>query len=114
MTQHEKNPFITYYIHQLIDKKMNLEEMEQEKIAQLADSLYTRFESMLGRTIVESLPEERREAFEKELKGMNLKKDAVDLEKMSLLFQNINLEAIDFQAIMKDALQQLSDEFMKT
>jgi hypothetical protein len=114
MTQHEKNPFITYYIHQLIDKKMSLKAMDQEKIAQLADSLYTRFESMLGRTIVESLPEEKREAFEKELKGMDLKKDAVDLEKMSLLFQNINLEAIDFQAILKDTLQELSDEFLKT
>lgn len=114
MTQYEKNPFITYYIHQLIDKKMNLDQMDPEKVEQLEESLYTRFESILGRTIVESLPEEKREAFEKAMKGINLDKSSMDLDKMALLFKDIDMGAIDFQGIMKDTLQEISDEFLKT
>ena len=36
MVKYEKNPFIAYYIRQLIDKKMNIAQVDPDKVDKLA------------------------------------------------------------------------------
>jgi hypothetical protein len=111
MTRIPENPFIKNFCHQLVARKMDVEKMGPEKLDQMVESLYVRFESLLGRNIVESLPEEEREAFKGRLAGISLDKEAQNLDRMAEMFGNMEAGGMDMQSLLEYTLQELSDEF---
>jgi len=114
MPSYQKNSYIENHISRLIAKKGKNEGLDEEQMRLLMDSLYTRFESMLGRNLVEFLPEKDREGVRKKLAGIALNKDGRSLESVSAILDRVNMDEIDFPGLLKITLQELSDEFLNS
>ena len=99
-----RNPFILNFCEALI-KKRGLELSEEKKEKEL-DRMYNLYESMLGRRMVEALPDDKKAQY------MAITKDPGQLsfEKIGEIFA----EGVpDPQAIMQETLKEFSDIYLK-
>jgi hypothetical protein len=112
MSSYRKNPFIENYLSQLVAKKKDVDSLDEEQINRLVEGLYTRFESMLGRNIVEYLPEEERKNVRKKLTDIRLEKDDQAMESVSAILDQVDMAGIDFPALLKETLQELTEEYL--
>ena len=106
MNTHDKprNPFIVNFCEALM-KKRGLELEEENKEREL-DKMYNLYESMLGRKMVEALPEEKRAQY------LSVTRDLGQLsfEKIEEIFAGgVN----DPHEIMKETLEEFSDIYLK-
>jgi hypothetical protein len=114
MHQYQQNPFIKEICEQLVSRKLGPEEMNPQKVEQLSATLYTRFESMLGRNIVEFLPKEKRDEIKQGIAHLDLRKEGDSLERIASVMSSAALSAEEFQELLKYTLQELTDEFMNS
>ncbi len=114
MNQYQQNPFIKKICEQLVSRKLGPEEINPQKVEQLSAALYTRFESMLGRNIVEFLPKEKRDEIKQGIAHLDLRKEGDSLERIASVMSSAALSAEEFQKLLKYTLQELTDEFMNS
>ena len=99
-----RNPFILNFCEALI-KKRGLELSEENKEKEL-DKMYNLYESMLGRRMVEALPEDKRAQYMAITRNL----DQLSFEKIGEIFAE---GGPDPQAIMKETLEEFSDIYLK-
>jgi len=99
-----RNPFILNFCEALI-KKRGLELSEEKKEEEL-DKMYNLYETMLGRRMVEALPED------KQAKYMAITRDldSLSFEKIGEIFAD---GVPDAEVIMKETLEEFSDIYLK-
>ncbi len=114
MKPYRHNPLIQTICEQLVARKVGSEEMAPEKMAQLSAALYARFESMLGRNIVEFLPKEQRDEIKQEIGRLDLDREGDSLERIASVMSSVALSAQELQRLLKYTLQELTDEFMNS
>ncbi len=103
-TEKPRNPFIVNFCEALI-KKRGLE-LSEEKTEKELDKLYQLYETMLGRRMVEALPEDKKAQY------MALTRDLGQLsfEKIEEIFAG---GVTDPHEIMKETLEEFSDIYLK-
>ena len=99
-----RNPFIVNFCEVLM-KKRGLELNDENKEKELA-RMYNLYESMLGRRMVESLPEEKKSKYMAIFRDLG----QLDLEKIEEIFGDGIPEP---EAIMKETLEEFSDIYLK-
>ena len=99
-----RNPFVVNFCEALIKKK-GLELAEDTKEKEL-DKMYSLYESMLGRRMVESLPEEKKAQY----MAVSRDLEQMSFEKIEEIFGD-NLP--DPHEIMKVTLEEFSDIYLK-
>ena len=99
-----RNPFIVNFCEVLM-KKRGLELSDENKEQEL-ERMYHLYESMLGRRMVESLPEERKAEYMAILRDLG----QLDFEKLEEIFGD---GIPDPEAIMKETLEEFSDIYLK-
>ncbi len=99
-----RNPFIVNFCEVLM-KKRGLELSDENKEKEL-ERMYNLYESMLGRRMVESLPEEKKAKYMAILRDLG----QLDLEKIEEIFGDGIPEP---EAIMKETLEEFSDIYLK-
>ena len=103
-TEKSRNPFIVNFCEALM-KKRGLE-LEDEAKEKEVDRMYNLYETMLGRRMVEALPEDKRAQY------MGIIRDLgqLDFEKIGQIFG----EGIpDPEHVMKETLEEFSDIYLK-
>ncbi|UCG21154.1 MAG: hypothetical protein JSU80_00720 [Deltaproteobacteria bacterium] len=99
-----RNPFILDFCEALI-KKRGLELSEEKKEKEL-EKMYNLYESMLGRKMVEALPEEKQAQYMAITRNL----DELSFEKIGEIFS----EGVpDAEAVMKETLEEFSDIYLK-
>jgi hypothetical protein len=99
-----RNPFIVNFCEALMRKRgleLNDENEEQE-----LDKMYSLYETMLGRRMVESLPEEKKSQYMAIVRDLG----QLDFDKIAEIFGD---GIPDPEAIMKDTLEEFSDIYLK-
>jgi hypothetical protein len=99
-----RNPFIVNFCERLM-KQRGLELEEENKEKEL-DKMYNLYESMLGRKMVEALPDEKRAQYLTIVKDL----DQLDFEKIGEIFAD---GISDPEAIMKETLKEFSDIYLE-
>lgn len=99
-----RNPFIVNFCEALM-KKRGLELNDDNKEKEL-ERMYNLYEAMLGRRMVESLPEEKKSQYISILRDL----DRLSFEKIEEIFED---SIPDPEAIMKDTLVEFSDIYLK-
>jgi hypothetical protein len=99
-----RNPFIVNFCERLM-KKRGLELSDETKEQEL-DRMYNLYESMLGRRMVEALPDEKKAQYI----GIAKDLDQLSFEKIGEIFED---GVPDPQAIMKETLEEFSDIYLK-
>ena len=104
ITDKARNPFIVNFCEVLM-KKRGLELKDDKKEKEL-DKMYNLYETMLGRRMVEALPEE------KKAKYMGILRDLgqLDFDKIEEIFGD---GISDPENIMKETLEEFSDIYLK-
>ena len=99
-----RNPFILNFCEALI-KKRGLELSEEKKEEEL-ERMYNLYETMLGRRMVEALPEEKQAQYMAITRNL----DELSFEKIGEIFS----EGVpDAEAVMKETLEEFSDIYLK-
>ena len=99
-----RNPFILNFCEALI-KKRGLELSEEKKEKEL-EKMYNLYESMLGRKMVEALPEDKQAQYMAITRNL----DELSFEKIGEIFS----EGVpDAEAVMKETLEEFSDIYLK-
>jgi len=99
-----RNPYIMNFCKVLVEKKG--EQHEPEALKKLLEDMYRLYEAMLGKNMVNALPEDVR----KEYLAMAEDLRNLDYEKIGNVFdKNIS----NYQEIMKDTMKQFADIFLK-
>jgi len=99
-----RNPFILTFCEALI-KKRGLELSEEKKEKEL-EKMYNLYESMLGRKMVEALPEDKQAQYMAITRNL----DELSFEKIGEIFS----EGVpDAEAVMKETLEEFSDIYLK-
>ncbi|UCE83010.1 MAG: hypothetical protein JSV47_00230 [Deltaproteobacteria bacterium] len=99
-----RNPFITNFCEVLMKKK-GLELTDENKEKEL-DRMYSLYESMLGRRMVEALPEDKKAKYMEILRDLG----QLDMQKIEEIFgDNVS----DPEAIMKETLEEFSDIYLE-
>lgn len=99
-----RNPYIMNFCKVLVEKKG--EQHESEALKKLLEDMYRLYEAMLGKNMVNALPEDVR----KEYLAMAEDLRNLDYEKIGNVFdKNIS----NYQEIMKDTMKQFADIFLK-
>ena len=99
-----RNPFIVAFCEALM-KKRGLELGEENKEKEL-ERMYNLYESMLGRRMVEALPDEKRAQYLGIIKNL----DQLSFEKIGEIFAD---GVPDPQAIMKETLEEFTEIYLK-
>ncbi len=99
-----RNPFIVNFCERLM-KKRGLELSDETKEQEL-DRMYNLYESMLGRRMVEALPDDKKAQY----LGIVRDLDQLSFEKIGEIFED---GVPDPQAIMKETLEEFSDIYLK-
>lgn len=99
-----RNPFIVNFCEALM-KKRGLDLNDENKEKEL-ERMYNLYEAMLGRKMVEALPEEKKSEYMAVLRDLG----ELSFEKIGEIFQD---SIPDPEAIMKDALEEFSDIYLK-
>jgi len=99
-----RNPFIVNFCEALI-KKRGLE-LSEEKKEQELERMYNLYETMLGRRMVEALPEDKQSQYLAITRDL----DNLSFEKIGEIFS----EGVpDAEVIMKETLEEFSDIYLK-
>jgi hypothetical protein len=99
-----RNPFITNFCEVLMKKK-GLELTDENKEKEL-DRMYSLYETMLGRRMVETLPEDKKAKYLEILRDLG----QLNMEKIGEIFgEGIS----DPAAIMKETLEEFSDIYLE-
>jgi hypothetical protein len=99
-----RNPFILNFCETLI-KKRGLE-LSEEKKEQELEKMYNLYESMLGRKMVEALPEDKQAQYMAITRNL----DELSFEKIGEIFSD---GVPDAEAVMKETLEEFSDIYLK-
>jgi fibronectin type 3 domain-containing protein len=99
-----RNPFILNFCEALI-KKRGLELSEEKKEKEL-EKMYNLYESMLGRKMVEALPEEKQAQYLAITRNL----DQLSFEKIGEIFAD---GVPDAELVMKETLEEFSDIYLK-
>jgi hypothetical protein len=99
-----RNPVIVNFCEVLM-KKRGLELSEEKKEREL-DRMYNLYETMLGRRMVEALPEEKKAEYMAILRDLG----ELSFEKLEEIFED---GIPDPEAIMKETLEEFSDIYLK-
>lgn len=99
-----RNPFIVNFCEALM-KKRGLELTDENKEKEL-DRMYSLYENMLGRRMVEALPEEKKTQYMAILRDLG----HLNLEKIDEIFGD---GISDPAAIMKETLEEFSDIYLE-
>jgi len=103
-TEKPRNPVIVDFCEALI-KKRGLELNEETKEKEI-DKMYNLYETMLGRRMVEALPEDKKTQYNAILKNLS----DLSFKKIEEIFAD---SIPDPHAIMKETLQEFSDIYLK-
>jgi hypothetical protein len=103
-TEKPRNPFIVNFCEALI-KKRGLELSEENKEKEL-ERMYNLYESMLGRRMVEALPEDKKAQYVAIIRDLG----QLSFAKIEEIFAD---GVPDPQAIMKATLEEFSDIYLK-
>lgn len=99
-----RNPFIVNFCEALIRKRgLELSDDSQEKEL---DKMYHLYEAMLGRRMVEALPEEKKSQYMAILKDLG----QLDFDKIGEIFGD---GISDPESIMKETLEEFSGIYLK-
>jgi len=99
-----RNPVIVNYCEALMRKKgLELTDVKKEKEL---DRMYSLYETMLGRRMVETLPEEKKAKYMEILRDLG----QLDLQKIEEIFGD---GVPDPAAIMKETLEEFSDIYLE-
>lgn len=98
-----RNPYIVNFCKVLAEKKG--EKLEGDDLKKLLDHMYKLFESMLGRNMIESLPEDLRKHY------MSLTEDLGNLnyEKIGEIFDE---NVPNYEVVMKETMKQFAAIYM--
>ena len=99
-----RNPFILNFCEALI-KKRGLELSEEKKEKEL-EKMYNLYESMLGRKMVEALPEEKQAQYLAITRNL----DQLSFEKIGEIFAD---GVPDAELVVKETLEEFSDIYLK-
>ncbi|MCG6982199.1 MAG: DUF5663 domain-containing protein [Deltaproteobacteria bacterium] len=99
-----RNPFILNFCEELI-KKRGIELNEENKEKEL-DRMYSLYEAMLGRKMVEALPQDKQAQYVAITRDL----DQLSFEKIGEIFAD---GVPDAEAIMKETLEEFSDIYLK-
>ena len=99
-----RNPFIVNFCEVLM-KKRGLE-LDDEKKEKELERMYNLYETMLGRRMVEALPEEKKAKYMAVLRDLG----ELDFDKIEEIFGD---GISDPENIMKDTLEEFSDIYLK-
>ena len=99
-----KNPFIVNFCVALI-RKRGLELTDDNKEKEV-DKMYHLYETMVGRRMVEALPEEKKSQYMATLKDLG----DLDFDKIGEIFGD---GISDPENIMKETLEEFSDIYLK-
>ena len=99
-----RNPVIVNFCEALMRKK-GLELTDENEEKEL-DRMYSLYESMLGRRMVETLPEDKKAKYMEILRDLG----QLNLEKIEEIFGD---GVSDPAAIMKETLEEFSDIYLK-
>ena len=99
-----RNPVIVNYCEALMRKK-GLELTDDKKEKEL-DRMYSLYENMLGRRMVESLPEDKKAKYLEILRDLG----QLNMEKIEEIFGD---GISDPAAIMKETLEEFSDIYLE-
>ena len=102
--QKPRNPFILNFCEALINKR-GLELSEEKKEKEL-EKMYNLYESMLGRKMVEALPEEKQAQYLAITRNL----DQLSFEKIGEIFAD---GVPDAELVMKETLEEFSDIYLK-
>ena len=99
-----RNPYIIKFCRVLVEKKG--EEHEPEVMEKLLDDMYKVYEFLLGKNMIQALPEEVRARY------LEIANDLQNLsyEKIGDIFDR-NIP--DYEKIMKETMKQFAEIFMK-
>lgn len=99
-----RNPYIMNFCRVLVEKKG--EQLEPDIKKKLLNDMYRLFENLLGKNMIEALPEEARKRY------LELCDDLNDLsyEKIAETFDQ---GVPHYEAVMKDTMKQFAEIFMK-
>ena len=99
-----RNPFITNFCEALM-RKRGLELTDENKEKEL-DRMYSIYESMLGRRMVEALPEDKKAKYMEILRDLG----QLSFEKIEEIFGD---GISNPEAIMKETLEEFSDIYLE-
>jgi hypothetical protein len=99
-----RNPFIVNFCEALI-RKRGLELTDDNKEKEV-DKMYHLYETMVGRRMVEALPEEKKSQYMATLKDLG----DLDFDKIGEIFGD---GISDPENIMKETLEEFSDIYLK-
>ena len=103
-TEKARNPFIVNFCELLIRKRgLELSEENQDKEI---DKMYNLYETMLGRRMVEALPEDKKAKYMEILRDLG----QLDFDKIEQIFGD---GIADPENIMKETLEEFSDIYLK-
>lgn len=99
-----RNPYIENFCKLLMEKRG--EKLEPEAFDQVLDEMYLLYESMLGRNMLEALPEDLRSEY------LALAKDPGNLtfEKIAAIFSK---NPLDYEQIMKQTMKEFTEIYLK-
>jgi hypothetical protein len=99
-----RNPFILNFCEALL-KKRGVELSEEKKEKEI-DKMYNLYETMLGRRMVEALPDDKKAKYMEITRDL----DQLSFEKIGEIFA----EGVpDPEAVMKETLEEFSDIYLK-
>lgn len=99
-----RNPYILNFCRALVEKKG--EKLEPEDMEELLNQMYELYEYMLGRNMINSLPEDRRQQY------LTMAEDLSSLsyEKIGDVF---DADIPNYGQIMKDTMKEFAEIYMK-
>ena len=103
-TEKPRNPVIVHFCEALMRKK-GLELTDENKEKEL-DRIYSLYEIMMGRRMVETLPEDKKAKYMEILRDLG----QLNLEKIGEIFGD---GVSDPAAIMKETLEEFSDIYLE-
>lgn len=98
------NPYIMNFCKVLVERKG--EKLAPEPLEKLLNDMYRLFESMLGRNMIDALPEDIR----KEYLLMSEDLQSLSYEKIGSVF---DANVPDYPQIMKNTMKEFADIFLK-
>ena len=99
-----RNPFIINFCEALIEKR-GVELSEEQKEKEL-DRMYNLYETMLGRRMVEALPDDKKAKYMEITRDL----DQLSFEKIGEIFAD---GVPDPETVMKETLEEFSDIYLK-
>ena len=103
-TEKSRNPFIVNFCETLM-KKRGLE-LEDEAKEKEVDRMYNLYETMLGRRMVEALPEDKRAQYMETIRDLG----QLDFDKIEEIFGD---GVPDPHSVMKETIEEFSDIYLK-